>query len=305
MGPVAGPGDVASDIIQNVASGIMQGVASDLAQDVQDGNKDFVGELSVTLVDARKLSFVLFGKTDPYVAMILGDQVIKSKKNSQTIVTGLPEEPIWNQDFHMLVTNPRKQKLSIQVKDTVGFTDITIGTGEVDLSSLKDTVPTDKIVTLYGGWGFFGKRSSGEVLLRLTYKAYVEDEEDETVKTEYATGYISDEDTVDFIQLDGARRGDVNGNERETFMDLLAALLVSEEFQGIVSSAETKSSRDAEQAEEPKPNDGIAAAGAAAVDDAGPVPGNSEDTALVWLAAITSVLVLVSSNIGGSGYFNP
>ena len=32
---------------------------------------------------------------------------------------------------HMLITNPRKQKLSIQVKDTVHFTDITIGTGEV------------------------------------------------------------------------------------------------------------------------------------------------------------------------------
>jgi hypothetical protein len=29
------------------------------------------------------------------------------------------------------------------------------------------------------------------------------------------------------------------------------------------------------------------------------------DTALVWLAAITSVMVLVSSNLGGSGYFNP
>uniref|UniRef100_M8B323 Uncharacterized protein n=1 Tax=Aegilops tauschii TaxID=37682 RepID=M8B323_AEGTA len=240
MGPVAG--DVASDIIQNVASGIMQGVASDLVQDVQDGNKDFVGELSVTLVDARKLSFVLFGKTDPYVAMILGDQVIKSKKNSQTTVTGLPGEPIWNQ---------------------------------VDLSSLKDTVPTDKIVTLYGGWGFFGKRSSGEVLLRLTYKAYVEDEEDETVKTEYATGYISDEDTLDFVQLDGTRRGEVNGNERETFMDLLAALLVSEEFQGIVSSAETRSSRDAEQAEEPKPGDDITAAGVAI--DAGPVSSNPEE----------------------------
>ena len=39
----------------------------------------------------------LAGKTDPYVAMILGDQVIKSKKNSQTTVTGLPGEPIWNQ----------------------------------------------------------------------------------------------------------------------------------------------------------------------------------------------------------------
>jgi hypothetical protein len=29
------------------------------------------------------------------------------------------------------------------------------------------------------------------------------------------------------------------------------------------------------------------------------------DRALVWLAAITSVMLLVSSNIGGSGYFNP
>jgi hypothetical protein len=35
------------------------------------------------------------------------------------------------QDFHMLVVNPRKQKLCIQVKDSVGLTDITIGTGEV------------------------------------------------------------------------------------------------------------------------------------------------------------------------------
>ncbi|CAM0942699.1 unnamed protein product [Alopecurus aequalis] len=304
MGPVAG--DVASDIIQNVASGIMQGVATDLAQ---DGNKDFVGELSVTLVDARKLRFVLFGKSDPYVAMILGDQVIKSKKNSQTTVTGLPGEPIWNQDFHMLVTNPRKQKLCIQVKDSVGLTDITIGTGEVDLSSLKDTVPTDKIVTLYGGWGLLGKRSSGEVLLRLTYKAYVEDEEDEGVKTEYATGYISDEDVIDYVRIDGSgtkQQGGLSGNEREIFMDLLAALLVSEEFQGIVSSAETRSSRDGtDQAEEPKAGGGIAAGETASVDAGTTESSSSEDRALAWLAAITSVMLLVSSNIGGSGYFNP
>lgn len=29
--------------------------------DIQEGNKDFVGELSVTLVDARKLSYVFYG----------------------------------------------------------------------------------------------------------------------------------------------------------------------------------------------------------------------------------------------------
>lgn len=30
-------------------------------EDIQEGNKDFVGELSVTLVDARKLAYVIFG----------------------------------------------------------------------------------------------------------------------------------------------------------------------------------------------------------------------------------------------------
>lgn len=29
--------------------------------EMQEGNKDFVGELSVTLVDARKLSYILIG----------------------------------------------------------------------------------------------------------------------------------------------------------------------------------------------------------------------------------------------------
>lgn len=37
------------------------------------------------------------GKTDPYVVLSLGDQVIQSKKNSQTTVIGPPGEPIWNQ----------------------------------------------------------------------------------------------------------------------------------------------------------------------------------------------------------------
>lgn len=31
----------------------------------------------------------------------------------------------------MLVTDPKKQKLCIQVKDSMGFVDLTIGTGEV------------------------------------------------------------------------------------------------------------------------------------------------------------------------------
>ena len=54
------PKKIVLDFQQGRAMGPVSGsVASDI---IQDGNKDFVGELSVTLVDARKLSFVLFGK---------------------------------------------------------------------------------------------------------------------------------------------------------------------------------------------------------------------------------------------------
>lgn len=86
--------------------------------------------------------------------------MIRSKRNSQTTVIGPPGQPIWNQvssetalqlscvsfyellliiyiysyiqqDFLMLVANPMKEKLSIEVKDSLGFTDLTVGTAEV------------------------------------------------------------------------------------------------------------------------------------------------------------------------------
>ena len=38
----------------------------------------------------------------------------------------------------MLVANPRKQKLVIQVKDSLGFADLTIGTAEVNYLNLKN-----------------------------------------------------------------------------------------------------------------------------------------------------------------------
>ena len=43
-------------------------VAADLKSgETQDGNKDFVGELSVTLVDARKLSYFFYGKSSDLI----------------------------------------------------------------------------------------------------------------------------------------------------------------------------------------------------------------------------------------------
>ncbi|XP_068332863.1 synaptotagmin-3-like [Pyrus communis] len=278
--------------------------------DIQEGNKDFVGELSVTLVDARKLSYVFYGKTDPYVTLSLGDQIIRSKKNSQTTVIGPPGEPIWNQDFDILVANPKKQKLYIEVKDSLGFTDLTIGTGEVDLGSLQDTVPTDRIVVLQGGWGLFKNKSAGEILLRLTYKAYVEDEEDD--KTQVASmdtdASDSDDELSDSVK-DKLEPG--NEAEKESFMDVLAALIVSEEFQGIVAS-ETGNA---------KLGDDISIAGSKISKlrrglDTESVPSNSNnnsegsqgvsvETTLLWLSLVAGMSVLIAVNIGGSNIFNP
>jgi len=53
----------------------------------------------------------------------------------------------------------------------------------------------------------------------LTYKAYVEDEEDEAVRSEFGGGYVSDEDMLDYVQGDMSKGSDFLGKERETFMD--------------------------------------------------------------------------------------
>ncbi|KAH0692293.1 hypothetical protein KY285_019390 [Solanum tuberosum] len=276
--------------------------------EMQEGNKDFAGELSVTLVDARKLSYIIYGKTDPYVNLRLGDQVIRSKRNSQTTVIGPPGEPIWNQDFHMFVTNPRGQKLYIEAKDSFGFTDLTIGSGEVDLVSLEDTVPTDKIVILRG-WGLLGPRPVGEILLRLTYKAYVEDEEDERIEARSKYLDASDDESSDLDERDTAvyeQRGKSvsSGTDKESFMDLLAALIVSEEFQGIVAS-ETGNTKSVDDFKTRVSTSRQRTPSRSVQQTSDTVPENFGESPLFWLAIITSISVLIALNVSGSSIFNP
>ncbi|KAH0681045.1 hypothetical protein KY284_022130 [Solanum tuberosum] len=271
--------------------------------EMQEGNNDFAGELSVTLVDARKLSYIIYGKTDPYVNLRLGDQVIRSKRNSQTTVIGPPGEPIWNQDFHMFVTNPRGQKLYIEAKDSFGFTDLTIGSGEVDLVSLEDTVPTDKIVILRG-WGLLGPRPVGEILLRLTYKAYVEDEEDERIEARSKYLDASDDESSDLDERDTAVYEQRSGTDKESFMDLLAALIVSEEFQGIVAS-ETGNTKSVDDFKTRVSTSRQRTPSRSVQQTSDTVPENFGESPLFWLAIITSISVLIALNVSGSSIFNP
>lgn len=217
---------------------------------------------------------------------------------------------------------------------------------QVDLGSLQDTVPTDRIVVLQGGWGLFRKRSSGEILLRLTYKAYVEDEEDDKTEADSVDVDVSDDELSDSDQsnvtYEKGERDSSNETDKESFMDVLAALIVSEEFQGIVAS-ETGNN---------KLLDNVSTIGSTIPQPRGlkaePIPSNSTGdsegsrggvfiqtilggkylqftvsdwflccalmiikklciagSALFWLAVITCISVLIAINIGGSSFFNP
>lgn len=95
-------------------------------------------------------------------------------------------------------------------------------------------------MVLQGGWGLFRKGSSGEILLRLTYKAYVEDEEDDrseedSIDVDASDDELSDSDQPN-VEYEKDERDSSNETDKESFMDVLAALIVSEEFQGIVAS---------------------------------------------------------------------
>lgn len=132
---------------------------------------------------------------------------------------------------------------------------------QVDLSSLKDTVPADRIVVLRGGWTPFGNGSAGEIVLRLTYKAYVEDEEDERSEKLLTDTEASEDDLSDSDESDVpvSKKEYIMESDKESFMDVLAALLVSEEFRGIVAT-ETMNAKsvDAEtntSASESEPNE--------------------------------------------------
>ncbi|KAL8519878.1 hypothetical protein ACS0TY_010712 [Phlomoides rotata] len=278
--------------------------------ETQEGNNDYTGELSVTLLDARKLSYIFYGKTDPFVILRLGDQVIRSKRNSQTTVIGPPGQPIWNQDFDMLVSDPRKEKLRIEVKDSLGFTDLIVGTAEVDLGSLKDTVPADRIVVLRGGWTPFGNGSAGEIVLRLTYKAYVEDEEDERSEKLSTDAEASEDDSSDSDELDvpiSNKRAKeyIMASDKESFMDVLAALLVSEEFRGIVATEtmnNTKSVDTETNTSASEPNESnVGPTQPISATDSGSFQGSS----LFWLALVTSITVLIALNMGNTSLFNP
>ncbi|KAH7301540.1 hypothetical protein KP509_23G031200 [Ceratopteris richardii] len=285
-----------------------------------EGNKEFSGELSVTLIDARKLIFSPYGKSDPYVVFRLGDQVIKSKRNNQTSVFGPPGSPIWNQDFHILVVDPKTQRLSVRVRDYFGFSTITVGVGEVDLSPLQDTVPVDQVVRLKGSWGPLKKRFVGELMLRLTYTAYVEEDEDEDEaenendftnanKNEDAAiftsriGYLTDADESDAESVpllkEMVNKAVDSAESENSLSNVFAAVIAELNNEDMEDALSNRKNNRGISFPDDSSNVGSKDSGIVSGE------GDRQETSLLWLGFVTAVIVLVDSSINFSNFLNP
>ncbi|CAI5466635.1 unnamed protein product [Closterium sp. Yama58-4] len=59
--------------------------------------------------------------SDPYCRLLFGGAVVESKRNRQTSHAASPGDPVWNQDFLFCVESPKRQKLTVVVRDSALF----------------------------------------------------------------------------------------------------------------------------------------------------------------------------------------
>ncbi|CAI5536070.1 unnamed protein product, partial [Closterium sp. Naga37s-1] len=149
---------------------------------VAGGTLGFAGELQVTVIAAQRVINLPLGDSDPYVVLELGQQVARSKRNSETSLVGPAGYPIWNQDFVLLVLDPTLQRLSVKLRGSLGLFYVDFGHGSVRLDALQDTVPTDVWVPMRLRLPV-GQKACGRVKMRLTYKAFVAEDDQQDVET--------------------------------------------------------------------------------------------------------------------------
>ncbi|CAI5950417.1 unnamed protein product [Closterium sp. NIES-64] len=185
---------------------------------VASGTLGFAGELQVTVIAAQRVINLPLGDSDPYVVLELGQQVARSKRNSETSLVGPAGYPIWNQDFVLLVLDPTLQRLSVKLRGSLGLFYVDFGHGSVRLGSLHDTLPTHVWAPLHNPpvsrlhcppvsrplqvrldalqdtvptdvWVPMrlrlpvGQKACGRVKMRLTYKAFVAEDDHQDVET--------------------------------------------------------------------------------------------------------------------------
>lgn len=138
----------------------------------------FQGELQVVLKEARDLPVWGFPwQSNPYARLVLGNQAVRSRRDSETSQASRHRAPVWNQEFQFLVEDPSVQKLEIFLRDSpmTGRTDV--GRAILSLIDLpKDGAFLDvwlQVESLMPGEGI-----QGAVHVSASYKQFQDDEED-------------------------------------------------------------------------------------------------------------------------------
>jgi hypothetical protein len=68
------------------------------------------GELTVLLREGRNLPvWGLPWQSNPWVRLVLGQQVVVSRRDSETSTASRHGAPVWNQEVQFLVEDPEKQ----------------------------------------------------------------------------------------------------------------------------------------------------------------------------------------------------
>ncbi|KAG1678854.1 hypothetical protein FOA52_003522 [Chlamydomonas sp. UWO 241] len=140
----------------------------------------FRGEVAVTLHAGRNLPVWGFpGQSNPYCVLTFGKQAVRSRKEDETGTKGGHRAPVWNQEFQFLVEDVASQVLTIHVRDSHLTGRVELGSVSIPLSSLpprsmamaKSWLPV--LPSIEGG-----PYEGGELLLDVTYKPFLDDDED-------------------------------------------------------------------------------------------------------------------------------
>ncbi|KAH7845804.1 hypothetical protein Vadar_006262 [Vaccinium darrowii] len=137
-----------------------------------------VGVLTVKVLKAMKLKKKdLLGASDPYVKLKLTEDKLTSKK---TTVKHKNLNPEWNEEFNMVVKDPKSQALEVNVFDweQVGKHD-KMGLNVIPLKELTPEEP--KVMTLdllknMDPNDVQNEKSRGQIVLELMYKPFTDEE---------------------------------------------------------------------------------------------------------------------------------
>uniref|UniRef100_A0A7S1TIG0 C2 domain-containing protein n=1 Tax=Compsopogon caeruleus TaxID=31354 RepID=A0A7S1TIG0_9RHOD len=136
------------------------------------------GILSITLYEAENLQgTTTLGLSNPYCIIRVGDAIIQSKSDKSTSERGRGN-PVWNQQFEVLVRKDKKTSLRLEVIDRYGIKLRTIGHLEKRLSSLVEGKRSEGWIPLKGTIG-----NEGRVYLGLHYRCFVDEKEMNSYRT--------------------------------------------------------------------------------------------------------------------------